>query len=92
MVFTEKPQTEVSEETVIPVKPEEVEKEVFEAPRFITTLQKHVDVEEGTSITLTCVVTGNPRPEVTWFMVSELSQEYKKLLLTHALIQFFKPL
>lgn len=68
--FKELPQTVVSEETVIPQKPEDVTKIVdFEAPRFTTTLQKHVDVMEGTSVTLTCVVTGKPRPEVTFYMV-----------------------
>lgn len=68
------PQTVVSEETIVPRKPEDVTKVVdFEAPRFITTLQKHVDVIEGTSITMTCVVTGKPKPEVTFYMVKDLS-------------------
>lgn len=70
--ISELPQ-EVSEEIVIPLKPEEQPiSEDFAAPRFTTTLQKHVDVQEGTSITLTCVVTGKPVPEVTWFMVRVL--------------------
>lgn len=69
-VFSELPQKDVSEEAIVPRKPEEEMSEGdFAAPRFTTTLQKHVDVQEGTSITLTCVVTGKPAPEITWLMV-----------------------
>ena len=69
-IITELPQIVVSEETVAPRKPDEVIEVVdFEAPRFTTTLQKHVDVLEGTTITMTCVVTGKPRPEITVYMV-----------------------
>lgn len=43
--------------------------EVFGAPRFITTLQKHIDVTEGSDVKLECVVEGTPLPEITWYLV-----------------------
>ena len=73
MSSPELPQKEISEEIIAPHKPEEeISEGDFAAPRFTTTLQKHVDVQEGTSITLTCEVTGKPAPEITWFMVCVL--------------------
>ncbi|XP_025104095.1 titin-like isoform X2 [Pomacea canaliculata] len=68
---TEGPEEEVSVE----VQPEEVETPAApaedtgapEAPRFTQTLQRQLDVYEGTSVTLVCVVIGHPRPTVTWY-------------------------
>ncbi len=39
---------------------------VGEAPSFITTLDDQ-EVELDTTVTLTCEVTGKPRPTVTWY-------------------------
>ena len=41
-----------------------------EAPRFTQTLQRQLDVFEGTTVTLVCVVVGQPRPTITWYRVS----------------------
>ena len=49
--------------------PKEVEEGVPEAPRFIQTLQQHIDAIEGTPVTLECVTVGQPVPTVTWFQV-----------------------
>ncbi|XP_041374364.1 titin-like isoform X2 [Gigantopelta aegis] len=38
-----------------------------EAPRFTQTLQKQLEVFEGSRVTVECVVTGRPTPVITWF-------------------------
>lgn len=65
-------------EVSVEVQPEEVETPAApaedtgapEAPRFTQTLQRQLDVYEGTSVTLVCVVIGHPRPTVTWYQVN----------------------
>lgn len=57
--------------------PKEVEEGVPEAPRFIETLQQHIDVIEGTPVTLQCVTVG--QPTVTWYQVrAHNSQQERK--------------
>ena len=57
------------EEQITPAAPAEITG-APEAPRFTQTLQRQLDVFEGTSVTLMCIVVGQPRPTVTWYRVS----------------------
>ena len=57
------------EEQITPAAPAEITG-APEAPRFTQTLQRQLDVFEGTSVTLMCIVIGQPRPTVTWYRVS----------------------
>ena len=73
MPFSEEVSAEVQpEEPITPAAPAEVTG-APEAPRFTQTLQRQLDVFEGTSVTLVCIVTGHPRPTVTWYRVSAQS-------------------
>lgn len=54
-----------------PVAPAE-EAGAPEAPRFTQTLQRQLDVFEGTSVTLICIVVGHPKPSITWYQVGYL--------------------
>ncbi|CAG2187950.1 TTN [Mytilus edulis] len=68
-----KPDTKEREIPEIAPAPKEVEEGVPEAPRFIETLQQHIDVIEGTPVTLQCVTVG--QPTVTWYQDDEPLEE-----------------
>jgi hypothetical protein len=55
LVITETTETEIPEKT--PAS-KEYEEGVLEAPRFIQTLQQHIDVIESKPVTLECAVVG----------------------------------
>ena len=67
--FTEESAEVQPEEQITPAAPAEITG-APEAPRFTQTLQRQLDVFEGTSVTLVCIVIGQPRPTVTWYRVS----------------------
>ena len=66
LVITETTETEIPEKT--PAS-KEYEEGVLEAPRFIQTLQQHIDVIESKPVTLECAVVGEPIPTITWYQV-----------------------
>ena len=59
---------EVQPQELTPAAPAEVTG-APEAPRFIQTLQRQLDVYQGTTVTLVCTVVGQPRPVITWYRV-----------------------
>ncbi len=54
---------------VVEVPEEKKPEEAPEAPRFTQTLQTTLDVFQGSTVTVECVVVGRPQPTVTWYKV-----------------------
>lgn len=59
----------VTEVTIEATPTGPLEEGVTEAPRFIQTLQKRIDVQESTTLTIECIVTDTPTPTIMWYQV-----------------------
>lgn len=77
--FVETEETEAPEKAEVSLTVKE-DQGVSEAPRFTKTLQRQLEVTEGSSITIECEVTDKDTPVVTWYQVKNCSQTDYSLL------------